>query len=198
MRVQSISGAAMRRADYRRVLSAGTLKGDRVRNHDGDDLGKIEEIMIDLESGAVAYAVLSFGGFLGMGDKLFAIPWGALQIDEINREFILNASKEALENAPGFEQDSWPDMAQPSFATLVHEHYGLQPYWERFGPGGVLTSSSNEAVRERVNQPDLPEEIRRHPGDVTNFPGREKDADMKTADPSRSYAVNDPTRWTRK
>ncbi|MCO5381646.1 MAG: PRC-barrel domain-containing protein [Methanosarcina barkeri] len=57
-------------------LSASTIKGDKVVNRAGEDLGKIEELMIDLEDGRVAYAVLSFGGFLGMGNKLFAIPWG--------------------------------------------------------------------------------------------------------------------------
>jgi sporulation protein YlmC with PRC-barrel domain len=67
---------------YRRVLSASTLAGDRVQNSAGEDLGKLNEIMIDIPSGRVAYAVLSFGGFLGMGDKLFALPWRALKLDE--------------------------------------------------------------------------------------------------------------------
>src|SRR2546426_6110910 len=67
---------------FRSVLSASTLAGDSVRNAAGEDLGKIDEIMIDIPSGRVAYAVLSFGGFLGMGDKLFAIPWDALKVDE--------------------------------------------------------------------------------------------------------------------
>ena len=59
-------------------LSASTLKGDKVVNRAGEDLGKIEELMIDLRDGRIAFAVLSFGGFLGMGDKLFAIPWQAI------------------------------------------------------------------------------------------------------------------------
>src|SRR5262245_56820592 len=72
---------------YRRVMSAGTLTVDGVRNAAGDDLGKIEEIMIDIPSGRVAYAVLSFGGFLGMGNKLFAVPWNALTVDEVEHQF---------------------------------------------------------------------------------------------------------------
>jgi len=64
------------------VLSASTLSGDTVRNAAGDDLGSVKEIMVDIPSGRVAYAVLSFGGFLGMGDKLFAVPWSALTVDE--------------------------------------------------------------------------------------------------------------------
>jgi sporulation protein YlmC with PRC-barrel domain len=114
----------------RRVLSAGTLAGDRVRNAAGEDLGKVEEIMIDLASGRVAYVVLSFGGFLGIGDKLFAVPWQALRIDEGEHQFILDVDRKTLESAPGFNKDNWPDMADPSFGAAIHEHYGRTPYWE--------------------------------------------------------------------
>jgi sporulation protein YlmC with PRC-barrel domain len=115
----------------RRVLSAGTLAGDRVRNRAGEDLGKIEEIMLDLESGRVAYAVLSFGGFLGIGDKLFAVPWEALQLNADEHEFLLDVDKQTLENAPGFDKDNWPDMADTSWGAQVHAHYGREPYWNR-------------------------------------------------------------------
>jgi sporulation protein YlmC with PRC-barrel domain len=114
----------------RRVLSAGTLAGDRVRNTAGDDLGKVEEIMIDLASGRVAYVVLSFGGFLGIGDKLFAVPWDSLGVDEGEHQFILEVDKQTLENAPGFDKDNWPDMADPAFGASIHKHYGRTPYWE--------------------------------------------------------------------
>src|SRR5438445_12971392 len=86
---------------YRRVLSASTLAGDRVKNAAGEDLGKIDELMIDIPTGRVAYAVLSFGGVLGLGDKLFAIPWRALRVDEDEKQFIFNVDKRQLENAPG-------------------------------------------------------------------------------------------------
>ncbi|MCU1273629.1 MAG: PRC-barrel domain containing protein [Bryobacterales bacterium] len=118
---------------YRRVRSAGTLAGDRVRNSAGEDLGKIEEIMIDVPTGRVAYAVLSFGGFLGMGDKLFALPWDALKLNEDEHEFILNVDKTTLENAPGFDQDDWPDMADPNWGSQIYSHYGSKPYWEKNG-----------------------------------------------------------------
>jgi len=114
----------------RRVMSAGTLAGDRVRNSAGEDLGKIEEIMLDVSSGRVAYAVLSFGGFLGMGNKLFAIPWQALTLDEGEHEFILDVDKATLENAPGFDKDNWPNMADPQWGSQVFSHYGYKPYWE--------------------------------------------------------------------
>ena len=114
----------------RRVLSASTLTGDRVRNSAGEDLGKVEQIMIDIPSGRVAYAVVSFGGFLGIGDKLFAVPWNALRIDEGEHEYDLNLDRKTLENAPGFNKDSWPDMADPTFGVAIHQHYGSTPYWE--------------------------------------------------------------------
>lgn len=116
-------------ATPRRVLSAGTLAGDSVRNRAGDGLGKIEEIMLDLESGRVAYAVLSFGGFLGIGDKLFAVPWEALELNTAEHEFILDVDKQTLQNAPGFDKDNWPDMADLTWAAQVHAHYGQDPYW---------------------------------------------------------------------
>ena len=114
----------------RRVLGASTLTGDRVRNNAGDDLGKIEEIMIDLTSGRVAYAVLSFGGFLGIGDKLFVVPWSALTVDQSAHEFVLDVRREDLEKAPGFDKDNWPDMADPGYGREIHSHYGQKPYWE--------------------------------------------------------------------
>ncbi len=115
----------------RRVLAASTIAGDRVRNRTGEDLGKIEEIMLDLQSGRVAYAVLSFGGFLGIGDKLFAVPWESLELNHEEHEFLLDVDKQTLENAPGFDKDNWPDMADTSWGSQVHSHYGQEPYWQR-------------------------------------------------------------------
>jgi len=102
---------------YRRGLSASSLAGDSVKNAAGEDLGKIDEIMIDIPSGKVAYAVLSFGGVLRMGNKLFALPWEVLTVDEDRKCFILNVDKATLENAPGFDKDNWPDMAEPSWGN---------------------------------------------------------------------------------
>jgi sporulation protein YlmC with PRC-barrel domain len=115
---------------HRRVLGAATLTGDKVRNTAHEDLGSIEELMIDVQSGKVAYAVISFGGFLGIGDKLFAVPWSALTVDQGEHEFVLDVSRATLENAPGFDKSNWPDMADPSFGNDIHTHYGKTPYWE--------------------------------------------------------------------
>jgi sporulation protein YlmC with PRC-barrel domain len=105
-------------------MAASTLNGNDVYNLQGEDLGDVKEIMLDMHSGKVAYAVLSFGGFLGMGEKLFAVPWAALKLDPENKRFILDVSKDRLESAPGFDKDSWPDMADPVWANGIHTYYG--------------------------------------------------------------------------
>jgi len=114
------------------IMDAATLKGDKVVNGAGDDLGKIEAIMLDVGAGRIAYAVLSFGGFLGLGNKLFAIPWSALTLDTTNHQFILDASKEQLEAAPGFDKDHWPSMADRTWATDLHAYYDVPPYWDGY------------------------------------------------------------------
>lgn len=114
--------------NYRRTLSSTSLTGDKVVNTQNEDLGKIEDLMIDVETGRVAYAVLSFGGFLGIGDKLFAIPWAALRLDEASKVFILDVDKETLKSAPGFDKDNWPDLSSVDYARSVYSHYG-QKYW---------------------------------------------------------------------
>ncbi len=113
-----------------KVLSASTMMKDNVQNAQGEDIGSIKEFMIDLSNGCIAYAVLSFGGFLGIGDKLFAIPWQALRLDTTTHNFILDVSREKLENAPGFDKDNWPDMADETWSTGVHDYYGTKPEWK--------------------------------------------------------------------
>jgi PRC-barrel domain len=108
---------------FRRVLSASTLAKDSVRNRMNENVGSIKEIMIDVPSGRVAYAVLGVGGFLGIRERFFAIPWEALNLDEDNKRFILDVDKARLESAPGFDKDNWPDMVNPSWAE------GVLSYW---------------------------------------------------------------------
>src|SRR4051812_5414449 len=112
-----------------RIMAADTLEGDKVKNRAGDDVGTIEHIMLDVPNGRVAYAVMSFGGFLGMGDKLFAIPWNALELDTEDKCFILDVDSERLKEAPGFDKDHWPTMADERWATNIHTYYNATPYW---------------------------------------------------------------------
>ena len=105
------------------LMGADTLLGNDVCNKDGEDLGDIKEFMIDMASGKIAYAVLSFGGLLGLGDKLFAVPWAALTLDTANKRFTLDVLKESLQDAPGFDKDHWPSMADKTWASGVHKFY---------------------------------------------------------------------------
>ena len=110
------------------LMGADTLLGNDVYNRSEENLGSIKEFMIDMHTGRIAYAVLSFGGFLGMGDRLFAVPWQALKLDTTAHRFILNVSKEMLKDAPGFDKDHWPSMADPSWAMGVNKFYGTTDY----------------------------------------------------------------------
>lgn len=106
-----------------RFLSASTLNGDAVKNHKDESLGDLKDIMIDTTTGKVAYAVLSFGGILGMGEKLFAVPWQALVVDGENKQLLLEMDKEYLKNAPGFDKDHWPDFADQKFTDKMNAYY---------------------------------------------------------------------------
>jgi hypothetical protein len=108
------------------LMGADTLIGNDVYNTADESLGSIKELMIDMTSGKINYAVLSYGGFLGMGDRLFAVPWQALKLDTINKRFTLNVSKDQLKDAPGFDKDHWPSMADSSWASGIHTFYGVK------------------------------------------------------------------------
>lgn len=107
-------------------VPATEIKGSRVVTEKNENLGKVEEIMIDSERGRIAYAVLSFGGLLGMGNKLFAIPWESL---EYNRgDYIFRVDKSILEKAEGLDEEAWT-LNHEKLAT-VYKRCGIQPYWK--------------------------------------------------------------------
>jgi sporulation protein YlmC with PRC-barrel domain len=106
-----------------RRLTATTIIGDKVENLEGEDLGKIDNLMINIQSGEIEYVVLEFGAFLGMGGKLFAIPFRQLYLNAENHSFILNRDKDSFKNMPGFDKDHWP-------ATNDHSYYqDVDTYW---------------------------------------------------------------------
>jgi sporulation protein YlmC with PRC-barrel domain len=107
-------------------LSTTTIKGSQVINVKKEHLGKIEELMIDVGMGRIAYEVLSFGGFLGIGNKLFAIPWEALESD--GWDYILKIDKSVLEKAEGFDKEEW-SLTRRKLAK-VYAHFKIQPYWK--------------------------------------------------------------------
>lgn len=114
---------------FRRTLGATTLLHDKVVNLEGEHIGRIEELMIDVTTGRVAYAVLSFGGFLGIHSKLFALPWSALTVDEMHKRFVVNVTRKTLDAMPGFDKDHWPDLSDLDYAQGVYRQWGATPYW---------------------------------------------------------------------
>jgi sporulation protein YlmC with PRC-barrel domain len=116
------------------LMSAGSLSSNDVYNRQGEELGKVKDFMLDMANGRVRYAVLSFGGFLGMGEKLFAVPWDALMLDTVHKRFELNVDKQRLDTAPGFDKDHWPNMADQTWANEVHAYYGTTPYVTEMRP----------------------------------------------------------------
>jgi len=106
-----------------RLMGAGALRSNDVFDEQGEELGKIREIMFDLLSGKISYAVLSYGGVFGFGEKLFAVPWDALRLDTCKKRFVLDIRKQQLASASGFDKQQWPDLAYRSWAGALHTHH---------------------------------------------------------------------------
>lgn len=116
--------------------------GSKVVNQQAESIGKVEDVVIDAGAGRIIYALLSFGGFLGVGNKYFAIPWNAFRFNLADKTAVLNVDKKLLENAPGFDKDNWPNFSDTTFGSRIYGHYGYTPYWEE-------TSGRSGSVSER-------------------------------------------------
>jgi sporulation protein YlmC with PRC-barrel domain len=106
-------------------LTAASIIGDHIENLEGEDLGKIDNLMVNLYNGEVEYAVVEFGSFLGIGGKLFAVPFKELKLDPDKKVFILNRDKEYLKQSPGFDKTHWPDTNDHSYFENVKMYYGF-------------------------------------------------------------------------
>lgn len=113
------------------VLSATSITGTTVRNRAGETLGDIKDLVVDLSTGRVRYAVLDFGGFLGIGDKYFAVPLEAFRTDSQSEQLVLDMDKARLENAPGFDKNEWPSTATDTFDETVYDFYGQREAYQR-------------------------------------------------------------------
>jgi len=130
------------------ICSAARLKGDRVRNAAGENLGTIKEIAINLVSGQVAYAVLSFGGVFGIGEKLFTIPWNAVRIDEAEHEFVLDMKRQTLEDAPGVDRHNWPYVSEQWCGLAIDAQDGQQINPDSNAPDGSAEArETNRSIR---------------------------------------------------
>jgi PRC-barrel domain len=108
-----------------------SILGAKVINAHREDMGKIEDIVLDAKQNRVAYAIVSLGGFLGFGDEHFPVPWEALSFDLSEKAAVLGVDKERLKSAPRFHKDKWPDMTDAAWGESLHRHYGYEPYWKR-------------------------------------------------------------------
>ncbi|MBF0231730.1 MAG: PRC-barrel domain-containing protein [Desulfamplus sp.] len=112
------------------IVRASKIIGETVVNRQSENVGKIHELVIDAKKNRVAYAVLSFGGFLGMGNKLFAMPWEAFEFSTTENKLILNVDKEKLKVAPGFDEgDEWPDFSDTQWGEDIYNYYNYTPPW---------------------------------------------------------------------
>lgn len=107
------------------IISSSSITGQKVHNLNNENIGSIKDLMMDPKTGEILYAVMTFGGFLGMGEKYFAVPINAMQFSHKDETIILDADKEKLENTPSFDKDHWPKTADQEFITSVYGHYGL-------------------------------------------------------------------------
>lgn len=126
-------------------IRASQLMGLNIQNAQGDSLGEINDLVINASTGKIRYAAVTYGGFLGVGDKLFAVPFEAfkVQVDPEDRDdyvMILNITQQQLEGQQGFDQDNWPDMADRQWAMDLDKRYGV----ERRVPAGIRVNRSNQ------------------------------------------------------
>jgi sporulation protein YlmC with PRC-barrel domain len=136
-------------ATTHRVLAASSQKGAQVHNFAGEQLGKVDDFVLDFDSGRIAFVIVSVGGFLGFGDKLFAVPWDLFSTRKDHHEFFLDVEKQMLLDAPGFERSAWPDMGDPSWAAKVHAHFAQKPYWN-----SEITDAGDYVGDNRYDKPD--------------------------------------------
>jgi sporulation protein YlmC with PRC-barrel domain len=131
------------------VFKSGDIIGLPVRNKAGEDLGKIDDLVLDMKTGEVRYAALSFGGFAGFGSKLFAVPFGSMKFmfgepNKTNsRHFVFDVTKDQLDRAPGFDSSHWPNVADPTWSASIDKHYNFERKPLATAPGDATASAAN-------------------------------------------------------
>ena len=112
------------------LISSDKVEGTAVYNREGEKLGSIHTLMIDKTSGKVAYAVMSFGGFLGIGDRYHPLPWSVLDYETSQGGYVVDLDRSKLEGAPTYGTSETPNWSDRSWGQQVHDYYGTRPYWE--------------------------------------------------------------------
>jgi hypothetical protein len=111
------------------LIAGNKVTGTSVYNAVGESIGSIYDVMIDKKSGKVAYAVMSFGGFLGIGNEYHPLPWSTLKYDTGKGGYVVNLSKSQLEGAPHYPQGTDPGWGNRDYESKLHSYYGVGPYW---------------------------------------------------------------------
>ena len=111
------------------LIAGARVAGTEVYNAAGDHLGEIYDVMLDKQTGKVAYAIMSFGGFLGLGEKYHPIPWSVLDFDSDRGGYVIPLTKDKLEAAPMYDSEGEPDWDDKAYGKRVHDYYGTMPYW---------------------------------------------------------------------
>ena len=122
------SGGSVVTDETSRLIASDKVEGTAVYNRKGERLGDVHNLMIDKYSGQVAYAVMSFGGFLGIGESYHPLPWKVLDYDTTKGGYVVDLDKEKLSGAPSFSRDQTPDWGNREWDARVHDYYGVRPY----------------------------------------------------------------------
>jgi PRC-barrel domain len=111
------------------LIAGSMVSGANVYNRDGENIGSIHDVMIDKKIGKIAYALMSFGGFLGVGKNYHPLPWPLLKYDTLLGGYVVDLTKTQLEGAPSFPLDTEPDFSDRGRESELHQYYGVGPYW---------------------------------------------------------------------
>jgi sporulation protein YlmC with PRC-barrel domain len=125
-----VSDGDIARDETHRLIAATKVEGTPVYNGRSERLGSIEDLMIDKVSGRVAYAVLSIGGFLGIGERHHPLPWNVLTYDARVGGYNVDLSPEKLKEAPSFTDDERVNLEDRAYGRRIHDYYGVAPYWD--------------------------------------------------------------------
>lgn len=159
---QGVIGNTIPESDHINAFRIDKIIGSAVMNLDGKTIGTIDDLVIDIDTGNIMYAVLEFGGFLGLGEKLFAVPWQSLTTVPAEGIFIIAQSKAKLEKAPGFDRNNWPDVGDRTWGAGIYEFY------RHHVPKHLTAGAPETAPQEKIHQGYLP--YRRHASKPYPYP----------------------------
>ena len=111
------------------LISGSKVQGTTVYNTQGENLGEVYDVMIDKVSGKIAYAVMSFGGFLGIGNRYHPLPWSTLKYDTRQQGYVVGLTKQQLERAPTYGANERPAWGDRAYEKDLHDYYKAPPYW---------------------------------------------------------------------